>query len=146
MGNPLILGALIASGVILLVGAFVMPAKTLKGVHVKEHMHGLKDYINVAEKDRIAFHDAPEKSSELFQALLPYAIVFGLEKKWAKEFENIHMEDPAWYSGGSYGTFSPTSFVSDMRSFSTFMSSSSGASGGGGVSGGGGGGGGGGSW
>ena len=41
-----------------------MPARTLKGVHAFEHAQGLKEYIKVAEADRIKFHNAPEKNPE----------------------------------------------------------------------------------
>ena len=110
---------------------------------------GLKDYINVAEKDRIAFHNAPEKNPELFEKLLPFAMALGVEKKWAEQFEGIYTQEPNWYHGGIYGAhFSATSFGSSLSNFSTSSGStlSSSSSGGGGGVGGGGGGGGGGSW
>ena len=62
------------------------------------------------------------------------------------------MEDPDWYKGGSYSSFSAAAFSKDTSSFNTSMSlgvtaaSGGSGSGGGGFSGGGGGGGGGGSW
>jgi uncharacterized membrane protein len=142
---------------IITIGLFIiftslMSARTALGVEIKEHLKGLKEYIKTAEKDRIDFHNAPEKNPELFEALLPFAIIFGLEKKWAKEFDDLHMSEPSWYSGGSYTSFSALAFVGDMSSFSSTMASTStstpggSGSGGGGFSGGGGGGGGGGSW
>lgn len=139
-------------GIIITVGIYtffkgIMPAKTQKGVLAREHLLGLKEYIQVAEKDRIAFHNAPEAKPALFDALLPYAVLFGLEKKWMKAFEGITLPQPTWYSS-SHGTFVPAVFISDFsNSFSSsFFSAPSSGSGGGGSSGGGGGGGGGGSW
>lgn len=127
----------------------IMPAKTTKGAYTREHLLGLKEYIRVAEKDRIAFHNAPEAKPALFDTLLPYAVLFGLEKKWVKAFDGITLSQPKWYSS-SHGTFVPAVFISDFSdSFSSsfFDAPSSGSgSGGGGFSGGGGGGGGGGSW
>ncbi len=126
----------------------IMPVKTKRGVEVKEHLEGLRRYIGIAEKDRIEFHNNPEKTPELFEILLPYAIVFGLEEKWVKEFENIYKKESDWYSGA--GSFGASSFSSDVSGFvsdfgSAVMPTSSG-SGGAGSSGGGFGGGGGGSW
>ncbi|MHC1716765.1 MAG: DUF2207 domain-containing protein [Candidatus Dojkabacteria bacterium] len=124
---------------------------------------GLKMYINTAEKHRIEFHDDPKKFKGVFEKLLPYAVIFGLEKKWAKEFEDIYQEQPSWYEGdiNTFNTYMLVNSISKMntnvQSKSVPPSNSSGgfassgwASGGsgfsGGSSGGGGGGGGGGSW
>ncbi|MBP6904958.1 MAG: DUF2207 domain-containing protein [Candidatus Pacebacteria bacterium] len=127
----------------------LMPAKTAKGAQAKESLLGLKEYIEVAEKDRIDFHNAPEKNPALFERLLPYAIIFGQEKKWGKAFESIAMTPPAWYHGGGQA-FTAAAFTSSLSKsfYASFHSSmgSAGGSGGGGSSGGGGGGGGGGSW
>lgn len=135
--------------IIVVVFGYQMPRRTKEGVLMKEYILGLKDYINVAEKDRIAFHNAPEKNPELFEKLLPYAMALGVEKKWAQQFEGIYTQEPNWYHGGVYGAhFSATSFGSSLSSFSNSSAStlSSSSSGGGGGVGGGGGGGGGGSW
>lgn len=150
-----IVSAIISNAVILIFGLF-MPAKTPKGVLAKEHILGLKMYLEVAEKDRIKFHNAPKKDPQTFERFLPYAMVLGVEKEWAKQFEDIYKNPPKWYSDPSGRAFSAMYFVSGMDSFSssansTLASSPSSASSGGsgfsgGGSGGGGGGGGGGSW
>lgn len=146
----LLIASIIVSIIIKNIFDSIMPAKTQKGALVKEHLLGLNEYIKVAEKDRIAFHNAPEMNATLFEKLLPYAVMFGLEKKWAKAFEGITLPPPSWYSSNS-SSFVPALFVADFSdnfssSFFTAPTSSSGGSGGGGFSGGGGGGGGGGSW
>ncbi len=128
-----------------------MPAKTRKGTLLKEHILGLKDYLQIAEKNRLDFHNAPEKSPELFEKLLPYAIILGVSSAWAKEFDGLMTTPPRWYEGGAYPVFTPVLFADDMNSLNTAVVSaatpaSSGGSGGGGSSGGGFGGGGGGSW
>ena len=117
-------------------------------------VEGLKLYLTVAEKDRLNFHDAPEKTPKHFNALLPYAIALGVETAWAKQFEGIDVtESTDWYSGSSSRMFNSSLLAHSISSeFSSVVSSnvtptqsSSGYSGGG-SSGGGGGGGGGGSW
>ncbi len=154
-----ILGA--AAGVALLVSSIpvfafgmFMPKRTKKGAIMREQILGLKMYIVTAEKDRINFHNAPEKTPKHFEELLPYAIALGVEKKWTKQFEDIYNNSPQWYEGT--GSFNSVIFMNDLRSFSKSTSStmksqpssaSSGSSGfSGGGSGGGFGGGGGGSW
>jgi len=136
-------------GLIGLLFAFIMPTKTKAGIILKEDLLGLKMYIKVAEADRIRFHNAPAKSPEKFEELLPYAIIFGLEKQWAEEFKDIYKTPPTWYDG-NLTTFSVIALTHDLGSFSNSAISSavnaSSSGGAGGFSGGGGGGGGGGSW
>ncbi len=153
---PMVVGIFVSIVIYGIVSHF-NPAKTDNGVAVKEYLLGLKMYLQIAEKDRLQFHNAPEKKPEVFETLLPFAMVLGVAPIWAKEFEGIYTVPPSWYSGplGSSGApFSTVAFSNSMMSFNSFAastlssspkSSGSGSSGGG-FSGGGGGGGGGGSW
>ena len=136
--------------------AAIMPKMTEKGVRVRELVKGFKLYLSVAEGERIKFHNAPAKNPETFEKFLPYAMAFGVEKKWAEVFKGITLPPPAWYGDSSISNmtgFNSAAFASSMSSFSSVSSSnlssapgSSSGSSGGGSSGGGGGGGGGGSW
>jgi len=136
--------------IIFAIVSYFNPAKTEKGVKTKEYLLGLKMYLQIAEKDRLLFHNAPEKKPEVFEKLLPYAMVLGVADIWAKEFEGLYTTPPDWYSGPMGVNFSAIAFNNSLASFSTHavssMISAPGGSGGGGFSGGGGGGGGGGSW
>jgi len=113
----------IVSGIIFIIFAFFMPQKTKKGVLAREHILGLKTYIETAEKDRIDFHNAPEKNPEHFEKLLPFAIVLGVEKKWAKQFRDIYSGNPNWYSDSSHDQFSAINLSSSLRSFDRRVSS-----------------------
>lgn len=150
-GNPLALVAGILLSIIILVVAFILsPAKTEKCVATKEYILGLKDYLKIAEKDRLLFHNAPEKKPEIFEKLLPYAMVLGVAKIWAKEFEDVYLAPPQWYSSTHAGMFNAVIFNESLSNFNSFVvanvAAAPGGSGGGGFSGGGGGGGGGGGW
>lgn len=150
------------SGLIVSIGGVWMPVRTVEGVRAKEQLEGFRRYLDVAEKDRIAFHNspdktlvrpgAPEKTPELFDTYLPYAIAFGLEKEWAGQFEGIYTEPPSWYAGSSSFSqgFAMSALASDLSSFSSDFAAASApqssSAGGGGSVGGGFGGGGGGSW
>lgn len=152
--NPLpIIVGIFMSIIIYAIFRHLSPAKTEKGVAAKEYILGLKDYLKIAEKDRLLFHNAPEKKPEVFEKLLPFAMVLGVAEIWAKEFEGIYTTPPSWYSGPQGSTFGAVYFCNSLSHFSSYASSSlsstpggSGGSGGGGSSGGGGGGGGGGGW
>ena len=156
MESLIAVGSFSIAGIAIIGFSFIMPVKTKKGVLVKEHILGLKRYLSVAEKERLKFHNAPEKKPEHFDKLLPFAMVLGVEKDWAKQFEGIHREEPGWYSGQAGRPFVDSAFASDMNKFSASANSmlasrpSSAAGGGSGFSGGGAGGGfgggGGGSW
>lgn len=117
---------------------------------LKESWLGFKMYLEVAEKHRLQ-----NLSPDLFQKYLPYAMMFGVEKKWSNAFSGIKMQAPNWYVshnaalysngiGATDGGFSASSFSASFSSAFTSAFSNSGAGGGGGSAGGGGGGGGGG--
>ena len=138
--------------------AILIKAPTLQGRKIMDEIEGLKMYLSVAEKERLNLLNPPERTPELFEKLLPYAIALGVENEWGDQFTSIFskfdQEDegyyPSWYYGQHITRFGVADFSSSLgKSFSSAISSaasppgSSSASGGGGFSGGGGGGGGG---
>jgi uncharacterized membrane protein len=163
-GGWLALG-IVLGGLIALPFWNAMIARTSKGVVAKEHVQGLKMYLETAEKDRLeklqgpnaayaANAAAPVKTVELFEKLLPYAIALGVEKQWATQFNDLYTSPPDWYSG-NWTTFNAFYLATSLNqgigsavntAFSAPSSSSGSGFGGGGGSGGGGGGGGGGGW
>jgi uncharacterized membrane protein len=144
---PLIIASI--AGGVLCVLAFLLfyERRTAKGYEAQNHLKGFKLFLSVTDKERFAFHNAPQKSPEQFMEFLPYAIAFGVEKEWAEAFKDIAIPAPDWYEGNS-AAFSAVNLSSSLGTFSSSFAASSGSSGsgGGGFSGGGGGGGGGGSW
>ncbi|NKN03337.1 DUF2207 domain-containing protein, partial [Rhizobium leguminosarum] len=140
---------------------FIMGAPTPLGAKMMDGIDGLRQYLTLAEKDRMNTAGAPEMSPRHFETLLPYAVALGVEKPWSRTFETwlaaaaagaAAAYAPAWYSGN----FNSGSFSDRIGGFSSSMastiastipspppsSSSSGFSGGGSSGGGGGGGGG----
>ena len=135
---------------------FAFSAATIKRTeygHSKlEHLLGLKNFINEAEMDKLK--QMIDSNPEYFYNILPYAIVLGLEKKWAGKMDGITMPPPEYYRTASGMRVSPAiatgSILRCVARTGLVMtigrtSSGSGSSGGG-FSGGGAGGGGGGSW
>lgn len=128
--------------------ALVMPARTVAGARAMERVRGFEEFLRRVDDYRARIVAHPE----LFDRFLPYAMAFGVEKKWAKAFEGIYREPPTWYAGPSGPHFSPNRFAGQLAGFTTRAGStmassprsSSGSGFSGGSSGGGGGGGGGG--
>jgi uncharacterized membrane protein len=156
---PLFLPALAAP---LVLSAFWwISAPTPQGRAVLDHISGFKQYLSIAEGERLdRMTGAPDDTVQVFEKYLPYAIALGVENRWANRFAAVLAAAAAqghqgfvWYSGSSSPWDNPTGFTHDVGSSlaSTISSASaapgsSSASGGGGFSGGGGGGGGGGGW
>lgn len=112
------------SGALIIIFAGFMPAKTKKGRIAAEHILGLKKYLQVAEKARLDFHNAPEKKPEQFEKLLPFAMALGVEEQWAKQFESIFLESPTWYSSSDAGAFNTLLFVHNFGALRAGVNSS----------------------
>jgi len=142
--------SLIISSLIMVSFSFFMPKRTQKGAELLWKIMGLKMYMETAEKYRQQFYE----KQNIFEKLLPYAMVFGMTGLWIKKMKEIYGEEylknyhPVWYVGTSISFFSVESFNSTLNGISSSISSNvsgpSGAGGSGGAGGGGGGGGGGG--
>lgn len=153
---------IIAAGlaVVATIGLVSHKPLTAEGAEVRDHLKGLKEFIEWAEADRIRMLQSPEGAERvridpndphemltLYETLLPYAVVFGQERQWAEHLAVLYGSEgnPGWYSGTS--GFNAAAFSAGIGSLSasaSASSSTSGGSGGGGSAGGGGGGGGGG--
>jgi uncharacterized membrane protein len=133
-----------------------------------DQIEGFRQYLSVAEEDRLEYLNPPKKTPELFEKFLPYAIALDVENSWAKKFTGVLAAAgvgaavSSWYSGDQHSTGNVTSFADRLGgSLSSTISAaatppgssgggsssdSGGGSSGGGSSGGGGGGGGGSGW
>ncbi|MBI4136578.1 DUF2207 domain-containing protein [Candidatus Roizmanbacteria bacterium] len=142
--------------IVLFIISQAMGRRTVAGVIAKRQALGLRQFL-VSQERQYAFQ---EKNKFLFEKLLPYAVVFGVAKIWAKKFEQFTDYKPDWYVGDINRIHNPVLLTrhlesnlstvesyytpTPVRSSSGFSSGFSG--GGGGFSGGGFGGGGGSSW
>ncbi len=163
---PVVLTAVLA---FLAVLAFAwLQAPTVAGRKVKDEIDGFREYLGVAEEERLEYLNPPDKTPELFERFLPYAVALDVENTWAKRFAGVLAAAAAgaaagyaassWYSGNRDIANDPVSFANHIGSeLSTTIASAStppgssggssgGGSSGGGSSGGGGGGGGGSGW
>ncbi|MFA5676299.1 MAG: DUF2207 domain-containing protein [Christensenellales bacterium] len=135
-----LLAATCGATIVLLLLTMVMHKHTKQGAEWLAKLIGFKEFIEKAEKDRIKV--LVEQNPSYFYNVLPYAYVLGVTDKWAKNFKNIGIQPPDWYSG-SYGVsmFNSMVFTSmisrSMTSFRETMVSRPSSSGGGGSFGGG---------
>jgi len=138
----------------------IMPARSLMGRKIMDHIEGFKMFLKVADEDVLKKYYPDGRTPALYEKYFPYAMALDMESEWGSQFEeafkNLEQKgeeySPSWYSGPSFSVASLSSFSNSIgSSFSSAISSSSsppGSSSGfsGGSSGGGGGGGGGGGW
>lgn len=130
---------------------YLIYAPTELGQETTSRLEGFRMYLDRSEKEMLDYFTPPEKTPELFEKLLPYAIALGVENRWNKKFEKVlskAIEEgtyvPLWYTGNIHQINRIHSDFSSAVSSAAPKSSS--GSGGGGFTGGGGGGGGGGGW
>ncbi len=135
-----------------------LQAPTVIGRSVMDRIEGFREYLGVAEEDRLNALNPPDKTPELFERFLPYAIALDVEVAWATRFAAVLAAAGAtaavgaWYQGHDWAN-DPVGFTHELGgTLSQTISSASsppgsgGGSDGGGSSGGGGGGGGGSGW
>lgn len=141
--------------------AIIMKRPTLRGRQLLDAMLGFKDFLEVAEKDELNLRNPPDKTPELFEEYLPFALALDVDQQWSERFASLlasirepngNSYSPSWYDGRwnamklSKTTSSLASGLNSAISSSVTPPGSSSGGGGGGFSGGGGGGGGGGGW
>ena len=142
------------------------------GAEMRDYLLGMRDYLTLAEQERFRMLQSPDGAErvdigdtkqvvKLYEKLLPFAVIWGVEDEWSKELEMRAAqidEEPDWFVGQN--GFTAIALTSALRGSSSAMSytppsswesgggsgfsSGFGGTGGGGFSGGGGGGGGGG--
>jgi uncharacterized membrane protein YgcG len=168
LGIVLLSPGVFAGSIVVIIYIATMLPLSEKGAAKHDYLDGLNMYMKLAEAERLRVLQSPggaeklpagtdpsdkKQLVKLYERLLPYAMLYGIEKEWAKQFAVLYDQPPDWYAG-NWTTFNAAVFASSFNNFNSMSqtsfappnsSSSSGFSGGG-FSGGGGGGGGGGGW
>ncbi len=164
---PLVLGILLINYLFW----WLIKQPTVEGQRLRDEIEGFRMYLGTAEKDYLQQRYAPQKTPELFEQYLPYALALDVENQWAEQFSEVlaaagqtagdvaSSYQPAWYHGHDWNSFATGAALGALGSAlgnaiatsATAPASRGGSSGGGfsssgGFSGGGGGGGGGGGW
>jgi uncharacterized membrane protein YgcG len=74
---------------------------TPEGAKIDSEIAGFKMYMATAEEHRLNMLNPPDKTPELFEKLLPYAMAFGFDNNWCKRFDSVLMQagyHPQWYN------------------------------------------------
>ncbi|MGH9774545.1 MAG: DUF2207 domain-containing protein [Candidatus Acidiferrales bacterium] len=110
----LILTGLLTGAIILGFGWF-LPVRTPTGAQTLVKVQGFQEFLGRVEKDHI---ERLEKTPDLFEKYLPYAMALSVDKKWTQTFAAITLPPPHWYRAGPGGGFMPMDFVSDFHEVS----------------------------
>jgi uncharacterized membrane protein YgcG len=147
-------------GILNVVFYHLLRAPTGSGRKLLDQIEGFRLYLSTAEEERLKVLNPPEKTPELFERYLPYALALDCENEWNAKFAAVlaaaaaaGATGPIWYSGRNWDFGRSDGFTNSLgRSLAASTAAAatapgrSSGSGGGGSSGGGGGGGGGGGW
>ena len=69
------------------------------GQKVLEEVLGFREFLDKVEIDKLKM--MIDSDPEVYYRNLSYAIVLGLEKKWASKFDGLAVRQPTWYDGHS---------------------------------------------
>ena len=108
--------AAILTGIIISGFGWFMTARTITGARTFAKVLGFEDFLGRVEKDQI---ERLEKTPELFEKYLPYAMALHVEKKWVQAFASIAMQPPQWYQGSYESSFQPSLLVNDLSVMSS---------------------------
>lgn len=140
----------VAAGILTFVLIRYSDRVTDAGAPTRDHLLGLRDYLRLAEADRLRVLQSPEGAERrtegsddpvqvlhLYERLLPWAVVWGVEREWADVLATQAREsgtDLGWYSGPN--GFSSVAFASSLSTMQSGSSPAPQASGSGSFSGG----------
>ena len=98
----------------------LLKAPTRAGRNILDAIEGFKVFLSATEKERLNMLNPPQRTPELFEKYLPYALALDIEQQWAEQFADIlsgaaeggakAAYAPVWYSGAAlsamtYGDF-----------------------------------------
>ena len=87
-----------------------------------DQIEGFREYLGVAEEDRLNALNPPEKTPELFENFLPYAVALDCQNAWAAKFAGVlaaagtAAAAAAWYVGSRDWGSDPVSFADHLGS------------------------------
>lgn len=146
VGKEIFLGIVVILVISYIVYYKNMTKKTQKGQKISAQIKGLKMYLETAEENRLNMLYVPERTPQLYEKMLPYAMALDVENKWGEKFVDVFERvnyEPDWIDkrenfNKSFGQNIASSLKSSISSATYVPSSSSGrSSGGSGSSGGG---------
>ncbi len=99
-----------------------LKAKTNRGKEIMAELLGFKQFIKLADADRIK--TLLKEDPLYFEKTMPYAVAFNLLKEWTAKFEGLLTQAPSWYSNKSGTPITMNAFSSSFsRSMATAQTS-----------------------
>jgi Predicted membrane protein (DUF2207). len=114
---------------------------TESGAEQRDYLLGMRDYLQLAEADRFRMLQSPEGAErvaaegvdvndkaqvvKLYEKLLPFAVLWGVEREWAKELTVYYESDgtPDWFV--TSGTFNAVLFSQALGGLASSVTTSS---------------------
>lgn len=112
---PWVLAGVLTGAIILVAGRMMTP-RTDAGTSTLAKVMGFRDFIGRVDKDQIA---RVEKTPELFEKYLPYAMALRVETRWSQAFGNLSVPAPRWYGSNRAGDFQTAHLVDDLNGMSS---------------------------
>jgi hypothetical protein len=103
------------TGAIVLGFGFFLPARTRAGTQLLARVLGFREFLVRVEKDQI---ERLEKTPELFEKYLPYAMALAVENRWTQTFGNVTVPPPKWYQDKRRNGFLPMHLTNDLNQMS----------------------------
>jgi hypothetical protein len=89
VSSPLMIFVIAIIALVNIVFYNLLKAPTLLGRKIMDKIDGFRMYLGVAEKDRLYSVKEPDRTPELFESFLPYALALNVENEWAERFSDI---------------------------------------------------------
>lgn len=95
---------ILSTVVVNLIFCRLLKALTPLGRQTLDHIEGFRMFLAAVEQDRLDRMAPPEKTPELFERYLPYAMALDVEHRWAAQFQHLLSPEnlPAAQQAGVY--------------------------------------------
>ncbi|MDA0322664.1 MAG: DUF2207 domain-containing protein, partial [Verrucomicrobia bacterium] len=87
--SPMAMGLLLLAVALVMLFQHLLKAPTKAGRKLMDELEGFRMYLSVAERDTLRAMRGPEKTPELFETYLPYALALDVEQEWSEQFADV---------------------------------------------------------
>lgn len=108
--DPWLRIGIVASGLVFVGWAWVMPRKTWAGVQILAQVRGFQEFLERAEKDRLE-----RMPPDTLHRWLPWPIALSVTERWIFNFQGLKVAAPTWYQGR--GDFALPAFAHELTAF-----------------------------
>lgn len=104
-------------------GTFLLRGRTYEGAHLHNDIKGFLMFLRATETERFnVMGTPPDRTPELYEKYLPYAVALDAEKQWTRQFASVFAAlaaaqtpyTPLWIVGGDFRGFDAGSFATQF--------------------------------